>query len=145
MIAAVILIAVTVAIAVAAGGYFFGLFSTQTSRAAVNVRSATLYSNSTDTILVLTLEFQNAGGLSDSVSGVTMPGSTSVALCTAANDCGTGGPIYVDGTIGANVGSISKGYLVGGTSFTAGQSVSFSVRLASGITVPVAVTVSAGA
>ncbi len=145
MIAAVILIAVTVAIAVAAGGYFFGLFSTQTSRAAVNVRSTSLYINSSSSLLILDLEFQNAGGLSDSIASVSMPGATSAVLCTTAGDCGTGVPIYVDGTIGANTGSVNKGYVITGASFTAGQTVSFSVRLASGITIPVAVSVSAGA
>ena len=75
VIAAVILIAVTVAIAVAAGGYFFGLFGTQTSRAQASVRSTTLTALDGSPALegvggcntandhLLVLEFQNAGGL----------------------------------------------------------------------------------
>ncbi len=139
VIAAVILIAVTVAIAVAAGGYFFGLFGTQTSRAAVSIRSTTL-ALSTDgaaqcttgaDIHVLQLELQNAGGLADSISAVSMAGATSGPTIALGNTT----------SIGANVGSFTTMYCVTAP-FTTGQTVSFSLRLGSGLTVPVAVSVS---
>ncbi len=142
VIAAVILIAVTVAIAVAAGGYFFGLFGTQTSRAAVSIRSAEIVINrngGTNTSLVL--ELQNAGGLSDSISSVNMPGASTPIICVAPT-CGAGSPTYLT-VVGANVGSMNTVYQVDadGLTFAAGQTVSFTIRLASGLTIPVAVSV----
>ena len=139
VIAAVILIAVTVAIAVAAGGYFFGLFGTQTSRAAVSLRSTTI-ALSTDgaggcgngaDIHLVTLELQNAGGLADSISTVSMAGATSGPSLSGTNAT----------AVGANVGTMTTYYCTTAP-FTVGQTVSFSVRLGSGLTIPVAVTVS---
>lgn len=143
VIAAVILIAVTVAIAVAAGGYFFGLFGTQTSRAAVSIRSAEIVIDrqlGTNTSLVL--ELQNAGGLSDSISSINVPGAGTLVICSSAN-CGVGSPTYL-AVVGANVGSMSTVYNIDDGlpyTFTAGQTVSFTIRLASGLTIPVAVSV----
>ena len=141
VIAAVILIAVTVAIAVAAGGYFFGLFSTQTSRAQASVRSTSLTAldgspalegvngcNTADDHL-LQLEFQNAGGLADSISSVSMPGAA----------------VAISGTnttsVDANVGSFTTYYCANSSTYTVGQTVSFTLRMSSGLTIPVAVTV----
>ena len=141
VIAAVILIAVTVAIAVAAGGYFFGLFGTQTSRAAVSIRDVTLVDSLANTNVTLTLELQNAGGLADTISSISMPGTTTFP-CTLAADCDGGVTAYPN-VVNANVGSMTTVWDAGtqGT-FTPGQTVSFTIRMSSGLVIPVAVTVS---
>ena len=140
VIAAVILIAVTVAIAVAAGGYFFGLFGTQTSRAQVSIRSVTLDDSVGNNNVTLTLELQNAGGLGDTISAISMPG-TVMTDCSVAATCGGGSPAYPN-DVGANVGSFSTVWDAGtqGT-FTVGQTVSFTIRMSSGLVIPVAVSV----
>lgn len=139
VIAAVILIAVTVAIAVAAGGYFFGLFGTQTSRAQVSIRSVTLVDSSADSNVTLTLELQNAGGLGDTISAISMPGTT-MTDCSVAASCGV---LAYPNDIGANVGSFTTIWDAGtqGT-FSIGQTVSFTIRMSSGLVIPVAVSVS---
>jgi len=141
VIAAVILIAVTVAIAVAAGGYFFGLFGTQTSRAQVSIRSVTLVDSAANVNVTLTLELQNAGGLGDTISAISMPGTTTFP-CTLAADCDAGFTAYPN-DIGANVGSFTTVWDAGtqGT-FSIGQTVSFTIRMSSGLVIPVAVSVS---
>ncbi len=139
VIAAVILIAVTVAIAVAAGGYFFGLFGTQTSRAQVSIRSVTLVDNGAN--VTLTLELQNAGGLGDTISAISMPGTTTFP-CTLPADCDAGFTGYPN-DIGANVGSFTTVWDAGvfGT-YSVGQTVSLTIRMSSGLVIPVAVSVS---
>ena len=141
VIAAVILIAVTVAIAVAAGGYFFGLFGTQTSRAQVSVRSVTLDDSLANTNVTLTIVLQNAGGLADQITSINMPGTTTFP-CTLAADCDGLVTAYPN-DIGANVGSFTTVWDAGAQgTFSVGQTVSFTIRMGSGLVIPVAVSVS---
>lgn len=121
VIAAVILIAVTVAVAVAAGAYIFGIFGGAASNPIVSVISA----NATGT--TLSLYFRNTGHAGDTVDSVTVPGTTA----TLAGGYTT--------TVPANTDSKKINYTLGRT-LRAGETVSFSVKLASGLTVPMSVT-----
>lgn len=154
VIASVILIAVTVAIAVAAGGYFFGLFGTQTSKASVSIKNAQLIPCSSTPDLscpapnthVIRLDLGNSGGIGDSLSILTIPGIIGNAdLCdttTTNGDCGESAT--VDGTyavlVPANTAVQTVKYQFQ-SSYIQGQIVSFTVKLASGLTIPVALSV----
>lgn len=140
VIAAVILIAVTVAIAVAAGGYFFQIFGTQTSRAQVSVRTAQLVlvpsafdcaggvgTGTADLIIT----FQNPGGLADSVLEVSVPGTLSTTINAPP-----------DVSILPNTDSKVITYCIDTPTYSTGQTVSFTIRLQSGGIIPAAVSVS---
>ena len=154
VIAEVILIAVTVAIAVAAGGYFFGLFGTQTAKASVTVTNARIIpcALTPDTSCpapnshVFLLDVANSGGIGDSISAVTIPGIIGNAdLCdttTTNGDCGESGTAddtYVD-LIAANTGLQIVKYQFQ-SNYVEGQIVSLTIRMVSGITIPVAVSI----
>lgn len=154
VIAEVILIAVTVAIAVAAGGYFFGLFGTQTAQASVTVINARIIpcALTPDTICpapnshVFLLDVANSGGIGDSLSTVTIPGIIGNAdLCnttTTNGDCGesaTADDTYVN-LVPANTGLQTVKYQFQ-SNYVQGQIISLTVRMASGLTIPVAVSI----
>lgn len=154
VIAEVILIAVTVAIAVAAGGYFFGLFGTQTSKPSVSIRNAQLIpcSSTPDASCpalnshVLQLDLENSGGIGDSLSTLTIPGIIGSAdLCdttTTNGDCGESA--IADGTysdlVPGNTALQTVKYQFQ-SSYVQGQIISFTVRLSSGLIIPVSVGV----
>ena len=120
IIAAVILIAVTVAVGGVAAGYIFGLFGAQTTSANVSVVSTTLSGTT------LTITFKNTGGVGDSIDSVTVPGNT---IATPPADL----------TVAANTASVAKSWTLG-TSVSAGQTISLTLRLKTGLTVPITVT-----
>lgn len=78
---------------------------------------------------LLILEFQNAGDLPDSITTINMPGATVAISGTNSS------------TIGPNTSSITTFYCANSSTYTVGQTVSFTLRMASGLTIPVAVTV----
>ena len=120
IIAAVILIAVTVAVAGVAGGYIFGLFGAQTTTPHVSVVTATLSGTT------LSITFKNTGAGVDSIDSITVPGNT---IATPPADL----------NVAANVASVTKSWTLG-TGVSAGQTISLSLRLKSGSTIPVVVT-----
>ncbi len=137
VIASIVLIGVTIAVSVALGGWIFGLFGGYSQASAVKVITA----NATFTSLgsenpSITVKFANTGGSSDSVTQISISAGGNSGVGLAAS------PTINANDPGSNMNFGAMTWTPGIPTFAAGQTLSITIVLGSGISMTQVVVLS---